>query len=376
MSVQRNTKFWIIGAVAIVVIVAIGIGAYVGRTKTGAPSDAVAQNETTTAVAATDTQIAASTAAAATQASSAVDESKLIEIKTYTRKNCTSTPILVADKLGFYKEEGLKLKFTGELKSTEILPSVLNGNNDFAETHPNALATYVAGGAKIKGVGRSIIEPGPEVDPKFRHMRWFVKPDTGLKTWADLINYKKGEQITQNGLAPNCSTFIATTIFDKFGIGQARLKFVQFDTDQAALQAVEQGSLDLAVVHPPFYKLAEESGLQLIGDSTDSGLGEAAGIYLYYFTDDYIAKNPDTIVKFLKAMLKAQIWSNEHPDEASKITSDFIGVSGNGSHYYSSTTEIPEDQIKPWVDDLVKNGKLTEGQIKLSDILTHEFEQK
>jgi hypothetical protein len=63
-----------------------------------------------------------------------------------------------------------------------------------------------------------------------------------------------------------------------------------FDTDQAALQAVEQGSLDIAVVHPPFYKLAADSGLTLIGDSSDSGLGEAAGLYLYYFTDDYIKK--------------------------------------------------------------------------------------
>jgi hypothetical protein len=68
----------------------------------------------------------------------AADEKSLIPIKTYTRRIAPQPGFGCCVK-GFFKEEGLKLVFTGELKSTEILPSVLNGNNDFAETHPNAL---------------------------------------------------------------------------------------------------------------------------------------------------------------------------------------------------------------------------------------------
>ncbi len=307
----------------------------------------------------------------------ASEKDDLIPIKTYTRKNCTSTPILVADKLGFYKEEGLKLVFTGELKTNDILPSVLNGNNDFAEAHPNALATYVAGGAKIKGIGRAIIEPiDPKVDARFRHMRWFVKPDSGIKNWKDLVNYKKGKNLTINGLAPSCTTFLSTTIADRYKIGRKRIEFVQFDTDQAALQAVSQGNIDIAAVHPPFYKLAADAGLTLIGDSSDAGLGEAAGLYLYYFTDAYIKKNPDIVQRFARAMKKAQIWANEHPEEATQITSDFIGVKADGSHYYSKNTVIPEKDVQIWIDDLVLNGKLKKGQVKLANLLTHKFEVK
>jgi len=349
MSVKRKVKPLTIGIVAVVVLVAIGVGANIGKTKVGSPTQATSSKGT--------------------------DTKKLIEIKTNTRKNCTSTPILVADKNGYFAEQGLKLVFTGELKSPEILPSVLNGNNDFADTHPNALATYVAGGATVKGVARSIIEPPASVDPKFRHMRWFVKKSTGIKTWSDLINYKKGKKLVINGLAPNCTTFISSTIADKYKIGRDRIQFVNFDTDQAALQAVEQGNIDIAVVHPPFYKLAADSGLQLIGDSSDAGLGEAAGVYLYYFTDAFIKDHPDTIKKFVKAINIAQNWSNQHPAEAAKITGDYIGVPADGSHYYSTTTAIPENQIAPWVDDLVKTGKLKKGQVKITDMITHEFEK-
>ncbi len=349
MSFHQIEKIWTGRILALVVVVSIGIGGYVGiNSKVLAASKVSGKND-----------------------------KNLIPIKTYTRKNCTSTPILVADKLGFYREEGLKIVYTGELKTTEILPSILNGNNDFAEAHPNLLATYIAGGAKIKAVGRSIIEPtDPKTDSRFRHMRWFVKPSVGVKSWKDLINYKKGQKLTQNGLAPNCVTFIASVIFDKYVIGRKRLEFVQFDTDQAALQAVEQGSIDIACVHPPFYKLAADSGLTLIGDSSDSGLGEAAGLNLYYFTDDFIKKHPDTVHRFARAMKKAQIWANKHPDEASKITSDFIGVTATGSHYYATSTVIPEKDVQLWVDDLVNNKKLKKEQIKVADLLTHKFEEK
>ncbi|NLD46184.1 MAG: ABC transporter substrate-binding protein [Clostridiaceae bacterium] len=363
MSSQSKRKFIAIAAVALAVLVVIGVGAYMGKTKVGSPSELTSQkNGAVTALSQTDA------------GNSSTGEKSLIPIKTYTRKNCTSTPVLVADAKGFFKEEGLKLVFTGELKSTEILPSVLNGNNDFAETHPNALATYIAGGATIKAVGRAIIEPGPEVDPKFRHMRWFVRSDSGIKSWKDLANYKKGQNLNHNGLAPSCTTFVTSIVFDKYEIGRERLNFINFDTDQAALQALQQGSIDIACVHPPFYKLAEESGLTLIGDSSDAGLGEAAGLYLYYFTDDFIKKNPDTVLKFSKAMQKAQVWANENTDEAAKITADFIGSNGNASHWYATSTVIDEDQIKPWVNDLVANGKLKEGQIEISDLVTHQFE--
>ena len=66
---------------------------------------------------------------------------------------------------------------------------------------------------------------------------------------------------------------------------------------------------------------------------------------------------------------------NENPVEAAKITGDYIGVAVDGSHYYSSTSAIPEDQVKPWVEDLVKTGKLKEEQVKISDLIicTHPF---
>lgn len=44
------------------------------------------------------------------------------------------------------------MEYTGELTTAQVLPSILNGTNNVSSTHVNNIATYIAGGAKIKGV--------------------------------------------------------------------------------------------------------------------------------------------------------------------------------------------------------------------------------
>jgi ABC-type nitrate/sulfonate/bicarbonate transport system substrate-binding protein len=165
-------------------------------------------------------------------------------------------------------------------------------------------------------------------------------------------------------------------IFDSYGISRDRLKFVTFESDQESLQAVSQGDITIAQVHPPFYKLAEESGLRQIGDSFDAGLGATTGTALYYFTDQFIAEHPDLVQKFVNAITKAQIWANlpENFDEAAQITAEALNVEATVTHYYADDTLIIDSEIQPWIDDLVATGFLKEGELEVSDIVTHQFE--
>ena len=207
----------------------------------------------------------------------------LITIKARTDVTCTATPYRAADVKGFFAEEGLKIEFTGQLgEGQTLLPTVLNGTNDIGETHPNALATYINEGAAINAVTLNIIDPPVDFDSKYRHMRFYVSPNSGIKTLADLANYKDGGPVIINGRAPTCTTFLAAKIFENNGLDRNRIEFVALASEAAALQAVEQGNIDIAFVHPPFYYLAEQTGLVFIADSVDTGLGAAAGLGWYY----------------------------------------------------------------------------------------------
>ncbi len=285
---------------------------------------------------------------------------------------------MVADELGFFEEEGLKLVYTGTLGYDQQLTSIINGNNDIGDAHPNELALFVKGGAKVKGVSRDDLEPLDEADKEYRHMKYFVSPNSPIKSWEDLKNYKKGKKILINGRIPGCTTFVVSTIFDKFGLGRDRIKFVTFDSNQQALQAVSQGDIDIAQVHPPFYKLATDSGLRQIGDSFDAGLGATTGTALYYFSDKFIAEHPDRVQAFVRAITKAQIWANkpENRKRAAEITARALNVDAATTHYYANDTKIVDEEIQPWIDDLVREGFLKKGELTPADIVTHQFYDK
>ncbi|WP_024834496.1 ABC transporter substrate-binding protein [Ruminiclostridium josui] len=318
-----------------------------------------------------------------TNANVSSKKEELFPIKTATRKDCTLAPYIVAIKKGFFAEEGLELVWTGEIPDSEILTSIVTGVNDFHDTHPNQLALWVQGGAKVKAVGRSIIEPDPDkigdTEHRLLHMWYFVNDDAwnaGVRTIADLKKYKSGTKLKSAGWVNTCESFILETIFDKYNVPRSNFEWIGMDADTSKIEALKLGQVDIIGVHPPFFDAAKEAGLHKIDDSWDAGLGEATGTYLYFFSDDFIAKHPDKVQSFVNALKKAQVWANANKEETAKLTGDFIGQEVKGNHYYSENTQIPEDSIKPWIDDLVKSGTLKEGEIKVSDIVTHQFEVK
>jgi ABC-type nitrate/sulfonate/bicarbonate transport system substrate-binding protein len=313
----------------------------------------------------------------AAQAGARTADGGLIPIKTNSKLTCTATPYVVADKKGFFAEEGLVIKYTGELgEGQTLLPTILNGTNDIGEAHPNAFATYVNEGAEVKAVTLNIVDPPADVDPKFRHMRFYVSPASGIRSLEDLKTYKNGGTISISGRAPSCSTFLANKIFDHNKLGRERIEFVSFASDTAALQATEQGTLDIAFVHPPFYLVAEQAGLVQIADSYDTGLGAAAGTYIYYFSDEFISKNPEVVQKFVNAIKKAQNWANENPEEAMSLTADHISKEVNAVHYYYTGDGFPEEFIIPWIEDLEDEGVLEKGAVRVDDLVTYQFEPK
>lgn len=304
------------------------------------------------------------------------DSDGLIPIKTWTRKDCGATPWIIADKKGFFKAEGLKVVYTGDTQPAQQIPSVINGNNDIWDGHPNTFAVAKASGAPIVGIAAAGIEPDSNVDPKFRHMRWFVNPKSGIKSIKDLAEYKKGQKLKFSTITTNiCADFLANQILDKNGIPRDRVEWVSMP-DVQAVQALQQGLVDVAGVHPPYYKAMEDSSEIKIADSSDSGLGKASGLSFYVANENWAKNNPEVAKKFAKAMTAAQKWANENYVEAGKLTEEAIGQPVNGYHYYATDGKIDENLIKPWLDELEKNNVIPKGKVTTSNLITHDFEVK
>ncbi|MDR0813058.1 MAG: ABC transporter substrate-binding protein [Oscillospiraceae bacterium] len=303
---------------------------------------------------------------------------EIITLRTSTKKNCTSTPWVVGEAQGIFAKHGIKIEYTGEIDDT--LPAVLSGANDLDVDSPGTLALQVAEGTEIVGVGFNQVDPDNDsIDRKYQHMRFYVSPDLGIKTIEDLKTFNNGGQIKISGVgSANCLTFIPQQVLVHAGLDPERLSFIGYDSDTAAIQLVEQGDLDIAGIHPPFYYLAEEEGLIQLFDSRDAGLGAATGVEIFYFTKDFVEKNPEAVQRFVDAITEAQQWGLEHPEEAVKLTGEYIGREVNAVHYFFngsnvSGSDVPGKLIQPWIDALVDFGSLEKDQVKVGDLFDARF---
>jgi ABC-type nitrate/sulfonate/bicarbonate transport system substrate-binding protein len=292
----------------------------------------------------------------------------------WTHPGSDATPYVVADQLGFFEDEGIRVEYTGVIDSDQYLPSVLDGTNDIGDAHPNQLATYIKEGAPVRAVCRMDIDAVAPENAVHRHMRYYVRADSPLQTWEDLEDYNEGGEVIINGHDPSCTSFVVNSIFDNKGLDRTRITYVVFG-DPEALQALGQGNLDIAQVHAAYYDLADRSGYRLLGDSVDSNVGAASGTALYYFTEDFIAAHPQEVQAFVNGITRAQAWIDDPKnwEEAARLTGESIGFDVAYTHYFSNSTSIIDADIQYWIDELVRGGYLKENELTVDDLVTKQF---
>lgn len=303
------------------------------------------------------------------------DGKRYYQIKTWSRSDCTDAPFIVAEKMGFFEEEGIEIVYTGETQPPQRIASILNGDNDVGTAHPNTLAIAREGGAPVRGVARSIIEPPPEIDDiHLQHMWWVSRKDSPLQTLEDIKTFP-GKVKLQLLLRNACIDFLTDMFLVEYGIPRDKIEYITMPDIEGVL-ALKEGLIDIATPHPPFYNAVEEWGDGNILITSRTIAGENAGTYLYYFADDFIAVNHEPITRFVAAIKKAERWANENTEQTAKWTEEAIGIPVQANHYYSQTAVIYDDQIKYWIDGSIISGSLPENTtVKVSDIITHEFDQ-
>ncbi len=300
-------------------------------------------------------------------------DSGLTPIKTWSRTDCTTAPFLIADKLGFFKEQGLQIIYTGDTQPPLRIASIINGNNDVGSAHPNTLAIARAGGAKVRGVVRSIVEPPANItDIHLQHMWWVTNKTGSYKTLNDIKNSKR--KVKFGTLLRNaCIDYLTDKLIARYQIPKDKVEWVVMP-DLEQVLALKRNLIDVATPHPTFYKAIEDTGIANILITSRAIGGESAGTYLYYFSDDFIAKHPEEIKRFVVAIKKAERWINNNKEQTQKWVSEDLGVPVSANHYYSTDARIDDKQIQEWIVGSEASGALEKGKIKVSDIITHQFD--
>lgn len=220
-----------------------------------------------------------------------------------------STPLYIAMEKGYFKEEGLDFRLQTVATGKAGLDAVLSGQADCAGAADTPIARAVTNGAPV-----SVIATIAEIQ---RAIIIIAKKDTGISGPGDL----KGKTIGVTFGAG--AQFFLHIFLVANDIDPNEVRFLNIAPDKT-VDALLKGEVQAVSTWSP-YKLVL---LEKLGSNAVI-LADPA-LYLQTFnivaTQQFAKSHPDRIRKFLRALLRANRFIQENPNEARAIMSKAIGT--------------------------------------------------
>jgi NitT/TauT family transport system substrate-binding protein len=205
----------------------------------------------------------------------------------------SSAGVYIADKMGFFREEGLTVKMEIIQAPQAVMPRILNGSMDiFKGSYVSLINIQGSGAAKLK-----IIYDALQASPGIAGV--VVPQDSPLEKPQDL----KHKTIAVNSLN-NLGTMSVSAHLKPYEVTPQQVKFVPIDF-QNQLTALRSKQVDAAWMVEPFLSDAQRAGAKLLLD-TNTGPTDKLPIDGWAATEDWTAQHPRTAAAFQRALAKAQ----------------------------------------------------------------------
>ncbi len=248
-----------------------------------------------------------------------------------TSKTLFYLPLYVAQKKGFYSAENLKVELILMGRSDVQLQALIAGEIHIGTLNADSVILVNEKGGNLK-----VIAGTDNAAP------YILVGGKAFKKIDDL----RGARIGVSGLRGG-ATSILTDYLKSKGLQYPRdYSFTQLSGGTAArLTALESGAIAAGVLGIPYSDIAIDQGFNRLGDTMEL-------IPSYQFNDITInpawaEKSRATVVKFLKAHIRALRWIHDQPEQASQLFTNEMDVkppyARRGVDYFTRNKIFPID---------------------------------
>ncbi|MFF5992998.1 ABC transporter substrate-binding protein [Prauserella flavalba] len=253
-------------------------------------------------------------------------------------------PTTLAQRLGYYEAEGLKVTLEDLQGGSKALQALQGGSVDVVSGYYDHTIQMAAKDREVRSFVTMLRYPSLvlAVSPKAS------KP---INSIADLAGANVG--VT----APGSSTdFFLKYLLDKEGLPSDSATVQAVGGDSSAVAAMEQGRVDAAVMlDPAFSLLQQRAGADKVKILTDTrtaeGVQEDFGVSTYpaavlYSTGQWLENNGDNARKLAKAIVRTLEWIDQHSAEeiAAEMPEEY--AQGNREVYVEAIGKVKDAYSK------------------------------
>ncbi|RYL86659.1 ABC transporter substrate-binding protein [Sporolactobacillus sp. THM19-2] len=267
---------------------------------------------------------------------------------------------IIADKKGYFKEEGLKVE-------NHLMP----GPDQNASLISSGKAQVIFG-----SIYNNISVAANDVDAKL------IAPLANAGNTQSIVG-RKGLEIKSakdfEGLKIGATTgsgviIAIQSMCEELGVDFKKIKFVNLQAaDQ--LSALENGDVDAIAVWEPWVGKAVDAGGKILFTGKQSDLPEKQGEVNwlnFYMTvavsGDFYSENQEDAVKFLRALNKATMFINEHPDEAAAIVAKEIKISEDDAKRIMAKNDYSMTWDQNFIDSTSVMGNFMKGNKNIDEV--------
>src|SRR5919108_846185 len=223
-----------------------------------------------------------------------------------TRTGTTGLPFVIAEEKGFFKSEGLNA-VSVVMQNQVVVNGVVARQVDYGGTFSNMVGAAMAG-LPVRIV-MSVMEGSDH----------YLVTAPHIKRVEDLKGKKFG--ISSFGGTPHSEAIL---ILRKHGMHPEKdVTFLQIGGSSSRYAALDSGSIDAAMLVPPFNKLAKKRGFNEILSFNEVMNIPLGGLAVH---TQKMKEQPDEIVKMIRAMLKGVDYIRNHKTEIVSIMESKWGI--------------------------------------------------
>ena len=290
----------------------------------------------------------------------------------YLSSSAVVEPYEFAAELGLLN--GINISRVGSTTGgPEDIMSVATGSTDVGHSAWVSIINAKVRGAEIKAVaGPMGNSPESWYEGTPYLSKWIVLENSSIRNAKDL----KGKKIAVHTLGAHAE-YVTREYLSRNNMSRDDVQLLVMPRHEEVLR---QGLVDaVAPVGAQIDKMEAGGGVRvlftdhdIIGNQTHCGM---------FMSGKFIKENPQAVRQFVEASAKAADWAKDHPAEARELAAKIMKNKGGNpeiAKYWKGFgvkehALLDDSDVQFWIDWLVRDGKMNEGQYKPSDFYTNEF---